>query len=107
MAKPGFGERLRQLMQVRGFTQSSLARRSGVERSLINRILNGKARPRYEHIGWLAVALGIDTADLMLHADLPDEVRHVFDRLHRAELARDEAIARADRLADELRALAV
>lgn len=93
MANPGFAERLRQLMEVRGFTQSSLARRSGVERSLINRILRGKARPRYEHIGWIAGALGIDSTDLLAHADLP-EVRDIVERLRRAEHARDEAIAR-------------
>jgi transcriptional regulator with XRE-family HTH domain len=90
-------------MDARGFTQSSLARRSGVERSLINRILHNKARPRYEQIGWLAAALGIDATDLLSHADLPEEVRNVFELLRRAERARDEALAHVERLDGELR----
>lgn len=54
ITKPPFGERLKALILECGLNQSSLARRSGVERTLISRIIAGKAKPRPEQIGWMA-----------------------------------------------------
>lgn len=98
-------------MVERGFSQSTLSRKSGVERTVICRILSGKARPRHEQIGWFAKALGVDTFDLWAAAEQPDEVHRLLEQLRDATdriaaLERDLERSRAtsDRLATELRA---
>jgi transcriptional regulator with XRE-family HTH domain len=102
--KIGFGDRLKQLMAVRGFSQSALAKRSGVERTVINRMISGKAKPRHEQIGWMAQALGVDAYELLIHAD-PSELRRLTEQLHEArariaelEQERDAALAQAERI---------
>jgi transcriptional regulator with XRE-family HTH domain len=98
-------------MVERGFSQSTLSRKSGVERTAICRIISGKARPRHEQIGWIAKALGVDTFDLWTAADQPEEVRKLLEQLREAtdrisSLERDLEVTRAtaNRLANELRA---
>ena len=80
----GFGHHLKQLMTMRGFSQSALARRSGVERTMINRMISGKTKPRHEQIDWMAQALGVDASELHRHTDPPDVVRMLVEQLDRA-----------------------
>ncbi len=96
-----FGARLRRLMQARGFNQSQLARRTGIDRTILNRLISGKARPRPEHVGWLAVALEVDTGELAAGAELSPDVRRAIDhvrqgadRMLRIQSERDDALAR-------------
>ena len=80
----GFGERLRELMAARGFTQSRLSRHSGIERTVINRMISGKIRPRPEQIAWMAKSLGVDAHELMAAAELPTELRELVAQLRDA-----------------------
>jgi transcriptional regulator with XRE-family HTH domain len=104
-----FGVQLKQLMDARGLNQSTLAKKSGVERSVINRIISGKARPRLEQLDWIARVLAVDVHELMLIADLPSEVRDLFEqlcsareRIRELERERDEALARVPRIGPKL-----
>ena len=99
------GARVKQLMAARGLNQSVLARKSGVERSLISRMLSGKARPRIEQLDWIARVLVVDLYDLIGIADLSSDTRFLFDELCAArvrirdlERERDEALARVREL---------
>jgi transcriptional regulator with XRE-family HTH domain len=110
--KIAFGDRLKQLMAARGFNQSKLARRSGVERTVINRMINGKAKPKHEYVEWMARALEVDTLELLLHTDLSDELRRIADKLLEAlgridelEREREAALCRARQLEGEVRRL--
>jgi transcriptional regulator with XRE-family HTH domain len=44
-------------MTAKGFTQSSLAKRAGIDRSEVNRIVNDKKVPHPEELALLAQAL--------------------------------------------------
>ncbi len=79
-----FGTRLRDLLEKRGegATQSWLAKRSGVDSSLISRILAGGRPPTLDTLQALAPALEIDLAELVAGTDAesrlaagPDHVR--------------------------------
>jgi transcriptional regulator with XRE-family HTH domain len=96
-------------MDAQGLNQTQLASRSGIERSTVNRLINGKARPQRAQVGWLATTLGVDVDELTAGAELSadarraiEQVREAADRVVRAETERDESIARAERLAEEL-----
>lgn len=94
-------------MVARGLNQSSLARKSGVERTVICRIMTGKARPRPEQIGWMAKALGVDSSELLLEADLPQELQDLVtrmrERIGQLERERDEARAEVARLRSHMK----
>lgn len=97
-------------MLARGLNQTSLARKSGVERTVISRIITGKARPRLEQIGWIATALRIDANDLLLDANLSPELQDLVIRLRAAmtriaelERERNEAWVEVERLRSEAR----
>lgn len=104
-----FARRLQRLMTAKGFTQTSLADKSGIERSCINRLLKGRRSPNVLQIGVLAQCLGVTPNDLMAGLQLLPQVQRAVDkereraeRVLAAEAARDEAIARAEQLAAEL-----
>lgn len=104
-----FGSRLRQLMLASGLNQTRLASKSGIDRSIVNRLISGKARPQAAQIGWLAQVLGVDVDELMVGVELPDDVRRTTEhvrtlgeRVLRAETERDQATTRSERLATEL-----
>lgn len=104
-----FGARLKRLMGARGITQTQLAERTGIDRSVLNRLANGKAQPRAEHVAWLAPVLELTPEELMRDLDLAPESRRALDwakesleRLMRAEGARDEAIANLEGITREL-----
>ena len=79
---PGaLGSRLKALMSERGMNQSVLAKKAGIERSMVSRIISGKARAKVEHLGWIAQVLSIDVHELLSYADLSPDVRFLFDQL--------------------------
>lgn len=54
------GEFLREELECRGITQSSLARQVGVKVSLLNELINGKRDFTIEYAMMIEAALGID-----------------------------------------------
>lgn len=61
----GFGERLAEVRQHAGFTQSSLARAVGLSQSAISQIEAGERNPSYETIRQLAEAMKLTPAYLV------------------------------------------
>lgn len=57
--------RLRELMTRRGVTYTELAQESGVSRTHVYKILNGKTSPTGDVMAKLASALGVDPVALM------------------------------------------
>ncbi len=104
-----FGARLRQLMHAKGISQAHVARKSGIERTVVNRIVKGKLLPRPEQVAWLATVLGVQVRDLTGDAELSRDVRRAIElvreaaaRVLRVEAERDAAVALANLLAIEL-----
>jgi transcriptional regulator with XRE-family HTH domain len=98
--KEPLGKRIERLMNAKGWSQTMLSDRSGVERSQLNRYINGHRNPSPEDIGSFAQALGVTPEELLDGAELPDNVRRAIDhavslteRALRAERERDEAQA--------------
>lgn len=90
-------------MRERGLTQTALAKRSGVDRSDLNRIINGHRSPRAPEVPLLAAVLGVSAEELLAGVELSDsypreleQVNDVALRLLEAESERNEALARAE-----------
>jgi transcriptional regulator with XRE-family HTH domain len=104
-----FAARLQRFMDAKGFNQTTLSKKSGIDRSVINRMLKGSRHPRPFEIGVLAQCFEAAPEDLMSGVRLPPQVQRAVDQererteqLLAAEAARDEAVARADQLAAEV-----
>jgi transcriptional regulator with XRE-family HTH domain len=104
-----FGARVRQLMTSSGLDQNKLAAKTGIERSTLNRVLNGKRTLRFEDLLGLARALRVSPGELVLDSPRPRRVTTAIERAMRlsqqllqAESARDDATARAEFLTAEL-----
>jgi transcriptional regulator with XRE-family HTH domain len=106
-----FGLRVGRLLKEKGFkSQAAFARKVGVDRTRLNRVLKEHADPHPQEIAWIAEALG-ETADALLDGiELPQQVRKAIDdvaeharRVYAAERECDEAKARLAR-ADERQA---
>jgi transcriptional regulator with XRE-family HTH domain len=61
-----FGERVRTARAERSMSQEALAHKSGVARAYIGALEAGQRNPSLETICRLAVALGVDAADLIV-----------------------------------------
>lgn len=66
--------RLRGLRQARGWSQSELARRSGIVRPAISSYEAGKREPTARVVATLAAALGFEPSDLMMKIRVPVSV---------------------------------
>ena len=101
--KEDLPQRLRRLLSERGMSQTDLATRSRIERSELNRLVNGKRDPRPYEIGWLAEAFGI-TAEALL-----EDVDVAKLELFEEEVERGQAHARevltAERERDDAKAM--
>ena len=60
-----FGERLRALIDARGWSQNDLARSAGIEKSTISRFVNGWREPTYQVLCQIHSALGCTWEELM------------------------------------------
>ncbi|MFN3202445.1 MAG: helix-turn-helix domain-containing protein [Bradymonadia bacterium] len=105
------GTRLKGILKERGRSQTWLAEKTGIDRSEINRILNGRKAPRGEHLRWMATALGMDVDQLVGDAQIPQETVREAERLQSvmekkllAESERDIALARVKSLEAQLEA---
>lgn len=95
-----FGERLAGLMNAKGFNQTALAKKTGIERTHLNRLIRGHRQPHTDEIAWLAEALTVTPAELLDGIDLPEKVKRAIDDL--TELARRVLAAEGER--DEAKA---
>ncbi|MCC7540589.1 MAG: helix-turn-helix transcriptional regulator, partial [Deltaproteobacteria bacterium] len=88
-----FRRRLEELLAQRGpdATQAWLANRSGVDRSLISRMLNGERVPTLDTLECLAPALGIDVATLVTGTDAEDRLLDVANHVRKTDYT--EAVA--------------
>lgn len=59
------GENLKKIRIEKDITQSSIARRLGVDRSFVSNIENGKTNPTLSTITNLAKALGVSVSELL------------------------------------------
>jgi transcriptional regulator with XRE-family HTH domain len=67
--KEDFAQRLKRLIDERGMSQTVLAAKTRIERSELNRLVNGKRDPKPYEIGWLAEALGVSPKELIAGID--------------------------------------
>jgi transcriptional regulator with XRE-family HTH domain len=79
-------ERIHELLRGQGVSQAELSRRSGIDRSTINRFLNGGPALSMQQIAWIACVLGMSLNDLGV--TIGDEARRVLTDI-------ESAIARA------------
>ncbi|OFX24395.1 MAG: hypothetical protein A2V77_07990 [Anaeromyxobacter sp. RBG_16_69_14] len=90
--------RIKAIMQARGMTQTTLAIRAGIERTNLNRFLNGHRAMSLDELAWIAEALGTAIEDLAAEAALPEDMRgplvslgETLQRLRQTEAERDDA----------------
>ncbi len=84
-----FAARVRQLRESAGLSQEALATRSGLHRTHVSLIETGKRLARLDTVGQLAVALGVEVAELFVapirpptvSVPLPTTDREEFERL--------------------------
>jgi transcriptional regulator with XRE-family HTH domain len=102
MAKEMFGQRLKRLLTDRALSQTELAAHSRIERTELNRLVNGKRDPKPYEIGWLAEALGCTTKELLDGLEL-GQIEFVEEEVERGQAhARD--VLTAERERDEAKA---
>jgi len=101
-ATPGetLGTRIGRLAAERGFSQTDLGKKTGIDRSEISRIVNDKRQVQAKELPWLAEALGVTLEDLLQAVDLPEALAETREELQ--QIARSVLVAKAE--ADELRA---
>lgn len=108
----GFARRLRRELERRKWTQTALATKTGIERSELNRLVNGKRDPRGQEIGWLSAAFDMEPEELLEEVDVMEletftaEVEHarkIASRTLTAEQERDEATASLTAAEESLR----
>jgi transcriptional regulator with XRE-family HTH domain len=99
--KDTVGQRIARLMKAKGLNQSTLAKRSGIHRTEVNRIVNDRREPRQDELAWLAQTLGVTVEQVLDDVVLPEGARKTLavfeDAARRAEAAyseRDEIAAR-------------
>ena len=61
-----FGARVRELREVRGFSQEGLAERVGIHRTYMGGVERGERNPSLRNILRIAKALGVDPAELFV-----------------------------------------
>ena len=98
MDKVNFGEWLRQIREDRGWSQSDLARLSGLHRQIINKTENGVSDPALKTYIALSNALGVSLISILrIAGELPpgpddkinfEDWQHLLEKMTEAE--RDE-----------------
>ena len=69
MVQTQFGKRVRELRLVRGLSQEDLAFRSGVHRTYLGGIEQGKRNPSLKNVAAISKALGVTLSELFLFGD--------------------------------------
>ncbi|HEX5746503.1 MAG TPA: helix-turn-helix transcriptional regulator [Archangium sp.] len=63
----------------RGWSQTKLARKSGMDRSALNRSLKGHRDVKPHEVEWSAKALGLSREELMMGVEFAPETRRVLE----------------------------
>jgi transcriptional regulator with XRE-family HTH domain len=89
-----FSSRLQELLTRQGpvGTQAALADRSGIDRSLISRMVKGERLPTSETLQALAPALGVGVAELVAGTDAESRLAEVSDHVRRSDY--EEAVGK-------------
>lgn len=107
-----FAVRLRRALEERGTSQTELAAKVEIDRTELNRLVNGKRAPKPREAAWLIEALrvdgatflaGLDVADDPAFADEIEQYRRLARRVLEAERERDEALASRNALEGSFR----
>jgi len=103
------GLRIKAILHSRGLSQTDLATKTGIDRTELNRLVNGRRHARLEEIGWIAEALGVGIEELVGDLKLPDDLRRALGhfgplagRVLRSEGERDKARAQMADLESQL-----
>jgi transcriptional regulator with XRE-family HTH domain len=108
-----FAARLRRAIDERGISQTDLAAKVEIDRTELNRLVNGKRAPKPREAAWLIEALGVDgdaflagldVADDPAFADEIEQYRGLARRVLDAERERDDAQASRNALDASLHA---
>lgn len=108
-----FAARLRRAIDERGISQTDLAAKVEIDRTELNRLVNGKRAPKPREAAWLIEALGVDgdaflsgldVADDPAFADEIEQYRDLARRVLDAERERDDAQASRNALDASLHA---
>lgn len=94
-----FGERLAQIREHAGLTQTALAERVGMSQSAVSQMEKGERKPSFDMLRQLADALGVKTSYLLgSEVETLSEEEQVHFRQYRSlpKDARDELRAFAD-----------
>ena len=92
----GFAEKLRALRTEKSWSQTDLAKRTGLTKLMVSKYETGRSNPSLENLGSIARALGVAT-DYLIFDDVPregrTEVRDValFERCQQAQALDDES----------------
>jgi transcriptional regulator with XRE-family HTH domain len=78
-----FPERLRSARQLRGFSQSELAEKSGLQASAVSHFETGRRSPSFDNLKALSVALDVTTDYLIGRADEPNVTGSAAEKLFR------------------------
>ena len=68
-AMEGVGQRMRNAMDARGFSEASIASRLGVHKSTYNNWLNDRSEPKFETLLEFCEIVGIDVSDIIRRED--------------------------------------
>lgn len=78
-----FRERLRTAREFRGFSQSELAKRAGLQASAVSHFETGSRKPSFDNLKRLADTLRVTTDYLLGRTDQMDASAETADKLHR------------------------
>ena len=78
--------RLRQALEELELSQAELARRTGISRGTVNKIVNAKREPNAAQLGLLAHELGLELDELVGEAEQEDELELIEQQLRKALL---------------------
>lgn len=107
-----FAIRLRRAIERRGISQTELAAKVEIDRTELNRLVNGKRAPKPREAAWLIEALGVDgdaflggldLAEDPAFADEIEQYRRLARRVLDAERERDDAQASRKSLDESFR----
>jgi transcriptional regulator with XRE-family HTH domain len=105
------GKRIKELLAARGWSQSQLSKRSGIERSHLCRLINDARTPKEDELHWIATALEITLEELLegvvIEARLSEKldiITGLTERLLEEQTQRRLAEARAEAAEEALEA---
>ena len=89
-------------MRERGIaSQTELSDKTGIDRSQINRLIRGRAKPTASDIGYLAEVLGCSAEDLLAGVEVSAAVRKAINHAAELEVRRAPALLHcSDRIED-------